>query len=71
MTVKVILEFTHTEDGIDVKSEVVPAAEGCCVYEAVFASTIATTVMEGVAEVHQEIIADSGFIGSVPDGCAH
>lgn len=71
MTVKVILEFTHTEDGIDVKSDVVHADEGCCACEVAFAGTTITTVRSAVAKINRELKADIGLAGFASDGCVH
>lgn len=55
MSVKVVFEFTHTEDGIDVKHEVVDGGKGGCVCEVAFATqaieeitTIARKINEAV-----------------------
>lgn len=71
MTVKVILEFTHTEDGIDVESDVVHADEGCYVCEVAFASITIAEVMESASRISQALKADVGFAGTAPDGCVH
>ncbi|ECX0641787.1 hypothetical protein AHX13_21655 [Salmonella enterica subsp. enterica serovar Newport] len=71
MSVKVVFEFTHTEDGIDVKSDVVHAAEGCCACEVAFAVTTITTVRSAVAKINRELKADIGFAGFASDGGVH
>ncbi|ENP2198767.1 hypothetical protein ACDA27_002644 [Salmonella enterica] len=71
MTVKVTFEFTHTEDGIDVVSDVVPVAEGGCVCEMAFASTTIAAVMALASGINRELKADVGFAGTVPGGCVH
>ncbi|WBQ81046.1 hypothetical protein PEE20_15915 [Salmonella enterica subsp. enterica serovar Bispebjerg] len=70
MTVKVILEFTHTEDGIDVKSGVVHAADGYCHCETAFAAEAIEHVQEMVKFVNNALKADSYFM-SAPDSCVH
>lgn len=71
MTVKVTFEFTHTKDGIDVKSDVVPAAEGCCMCEMAFADTTVASVKKVAGNVNKALKADFGFTGFVSDGRVH
>ncbi|EAA6550516.1 hypothetical protein DLB95_06745 [Salmonella enterica subsp. diarizonae] len=71
MTVRVTFEFTHTKDGIDVKSDVVPVAEGCCACEMAFASITIAEVTESASRINQALKADVGFAGTAPGGCVH
>ncbi|EGI5078631.1 hypothetical protein AH866_26490, partial [Salmonella enterica subsp. enterica serovar Infantis] len=55
MSVKVVFEFTHTEDGIDVKHEVVDGGKGGCVCEVAIATVAINEVRSGVAAVSQVV----------------
>ncbi|EAP2902355.1 hypothetical protein ABRH95_003600 [Salmonella enterica subsp. enterica serovar Chester] len=71
MTVRVTFEFTHTEDGIDVKSDVVPVAEGCCVCEMAFADITVANVKGVAGTINKALRADFGFAGTASGGCVH
>lgn len=71
MTVRVTFEFTHTEDGIDVKSDVVPVAEGCCACEVAFAATAVASVKEVAGAVRQALKADPASYRVASDGSVH
>ncbi|EBR5098927.1 hypothetical protein B2O45_01725 [Salmonella enterica] len=71
MSVKVVFEFTHTEDGIDVKHEVVDGGKGGCVCEVAFAGTTITTVRSAVAKINRELKADIGFTRFASGGGVH
>lgn len=63
MSVKVVFEFTHTEDGIDVKHEVVDGGKGGCVCEVAIATVAINEVRNGVAAVSQVVKDDPAFYG--------
>ncbi|EKA6139477.1 hypothetical protein OL052_001052 [Salmonella enterica] len=43
MSVKVVFNITHTENGIDVKSEIADTGQGACVCEIAFAEVSVST----------------------------
>ncbi|ECM1814014.1 hypothetical protein SX97_14140 [Salmonella enterica subsp. enterica serovar Newport] len=63
MTVRVTFEFTHTEDGIDVVSDVVPAAGGHCACEMAFALAAVAEVRFGAGAVSQALKAEPELYG--------
>ncbi|EJX3083465.1 hypothetical protein OD218_005266 [Salmonella enterica] len=71
MSVKVVFEFTHTEDGIDVKHEVVDGGKGGCVCEIAIATVAINEVRSGVAAVSQVVKYDPAFCGYAHTGGAH
>ncbi len=71
MTVKVTFEFTHTEDGIEVVSDVVPATEGCCACEMAFALAAVTEVRFGACEVSRALKVEPELYGHKYTGDVH
>ncbi|EBA4667426.1 TPA: hypothetical protein ACJG9G_000465 [Salmonella enterica subsp. enterica serovar Java] len=71
MTVRVTFEFTHTKDGIDVKSDVVPVAEGCCACEMAFAATTVANVKGVAGTIRQALKADPALYRVASDGSVH
>ncbi|ECI2309154.1 hypothetical protein JZN10_000870 [Salmonella enterica] len=71
MSVKVVFEFTHTEDGIDVKHEVVDGGKGGCVCEVAIATVAINEVRSGVAAVSQVVKDDPAFYGHARTGGVH
>lgn len=70
MTVRVTFEFTHIKDGIEVKCEVAPAADGCCHCEMAFAAEAIEHVQEAVKFANNALKADPDFMPA-SDGCVH
>ncbi|ENK0985062.1 hypothetical protein AB2Z78_003422 [Salmonella enterica] len=58
MSVKVVFEFTHTENGIEVKPEIVDGGRGGCICEVAFATTTVAEVVKAVVELRGESGAD-------------
>ncbi|EBH8950859.1 hypothetical protein OD218_005255 [Salmonella enterica] len=58
MSVKVVFEFTHTEDGIDVKSEIVDTGQGACICEMAFAVEAIKDIRCVAGKVNEAINAD-------------
>ncbi|HGG6757205.1 TPA: hypothetical protein ACJG9G_005394 [Salmonella enterica subsp. enterica serovar Java] len=71
MTVKVTFEFTHTADGIDVVSDIVPVGAGCCVCEMAFALVAVTEVRFGAGEVSRALKAEPKLYGHKYTGDVH
>ncbi|EBX2068198.1 hypothetical protein DRE43_26905 [Salmonella enterica subsp. enterica serovar Java] len=71
MSVKVVFEFTHTEDGIDVKHEVVDGGKGGCVCEVAIATVAINEVRNGVAAVSRVVEEDPAFYGHARTGGVH
>ncbi|HFZ7939650.1 TPA: hypothetical protein ACIO7S_001467 [Salmonella enterica subsp. enterica serovar Birkenhead] len=71
MTVRVAFDITHTKDGIDVKCEVVPAADGCCKCEVAFALAAVTEVHFGAGEVSRALKVEPELYGHKYTGDVH
>ncbi|ENU7737895.1 hypothetical protein ACE3YX_004556 [Salmonella enterica] len=71
MSVKVVFEFTHTENGIEVKHEVVDGGKGGCVCEVAIATVAINEVCGGVAAVSRVVKDDPAFYGHAHTGGVH
>lgn len=71
MTIKVTFEFTHTEDGIDVVSDIESVGEGCCTCEMAFAATTVANVKEVAGTIRQALKADPALYRVESDGSVH
>lgn len=71
MSVKVVFEFTHTEDGIDVKSEIVDGGRGGCVCEVAFATATIAEVVTVAAKLREALRADSAVAEHTHTGGVH
>ncbi|EGA3602754.1 hypothetical protein H5M87_002747 [Salmonella enterica] len=58
MSVKVVFNITHTERGIDVKSEIVDGGQGACVCEMAFAVEAIKDITCVAGKINEAINAD-------------
>ncbi|HAD5967778.1 TPA_asm: hypothetical protein G1Q02_13145 [Salmonella enterica subsp. enterica serovar Typhimurium] len=71
MTVRVTFEFTHTEDRIDVVSDIESVGEGCCTCEMAFAATTVANIKEVAGTIRQALQADPALFRVASDGSVH
>ncbi|EAY3849542.1 hypothetical protein OQN83_001127 [Salmonella enterica] len=70
MSVKVVFNITHTENGIDVKSEIADTGQGACVCEIAFAVEAVKDITCVAGKVNEAINADPELRWSHTD-CVH